>query len=69
MNLSESGCPGFKDFQDCDCLIFCWYQNLKIEEYLTQRRKDAKMQRKIRSLKITSCKSSNPGYPDSDKKF
>ncbi|MFM6003283.1 MAG: hypothetical protein ACKPB7_08385, partial [Sphaerospermopsis kisseleviana] len=63
--MSESGFSGFQDFQDCDFLIFCWYQNLKIEEYLTQRRKDAKMQRKIRSLKITSRKSYNPGYPDS----
>jgi len=32
-------------------------------------RKDAKTQRKIRSLKITSCTSSNPGYPDSDKYY
>jgi hypothetical protein len=37
--VAESGCPGFKDFQDCYCLIFCWYQNLKIRENLTQRRK------------------------------
>jgi hypothetical protein len=27
-------------------------------------RVDAKTQRKTRNLKITSCKSFNPGYPD-----
>ena len=31
-----------------------------------QRRKVAKTQRKTSNLSITSCKSSNPGYPDSD---
>ncbi len=62
MNLSESGCPGFKDLQDCDCLIFCLHQDLQIlYHYLIY----------IYPLfvnKKSSCTSSNPGYPDSDKK-
>ena len=44
--------------------IFSFAQSLL--EIPQGRRKAAKTQRKTSNLSITSCKSLNPGYPDSD---
>ena len=78
--MSESGCPGFEDLQDFYWWIIC--EDLKIikssysnsQELIADNLTDnlsiiPKSVYFIDNQTTTPCTSSNPGYPDSDKKY